>query len=243
VTSDERWHDASDQELPPPTPFDRPAPPAVTPAVGPAGGSARHRIARRIRVGLFMLGAATIGFAVGVAAPDAVNLPAVLGGDRSSTEAERDAGLVELLELITRTEGEMLAFNDSVGERLRDAQEEEAALAAVAAVAADAVDGLVGLRPDIVERSGHRTIEDVRDVYLPHLDSWIEYLTALSERPRLLFTDGEQQPYLLRINATAADFSDALEALIAMDPGPAVVELAERILDDGFRGMGSDAQV
>ena len=95
----------------------------------------------------------------------------------------------------------------------------------------------------MVEQRGHPAIDDVRTAYLPHFDAWIDYLSALAERPELLFADEEQQPFLLDINATAADFSDALEALLASDPVAEVAQLAERILDDGFRGMGADAEV
>lgn len=198
---------------------------------------------RRSRVALLVLVGLTVGFVAGLGAPGPFGLPGGLARDPALTASEGDAGLVVLLELITRTEGEMLAFNEAVGERIRDAEDQDTAFAAIADVATEAVDGLVALRPDIDEQSGHTAIDDVRTAYLPHLDSWIDYLTEIAERPVLLFTDSEQQPYLLRINATAAEFSGALEDLLATEPGPEVMELAERILDEGFRGMGGDAQV
>ena len=247
--SDGPLDDVPEQDLPPPTPFDRPssasAPSRTSRVIGvtPMPAAVADRAVGRGRLALLMLVAAAIGFVAGLAAPDSLNLPGALGRDPSVAASERDAGLVVLLELITRTEGEMLAFNDAVGERLRDAEGQEEAFAAIADAAAEASDGLTVLRPTVVEQSGHPSIDDVRTAYLPHLDSWIDYLTAVAERPALLFTDGEQQPYLLLINATAAEFADALEALLATDPAPEVAELAERILDDGFRGMGTDAQV
>jgi hypothetical protein len=153
------------------------------------------------------------------------------------------SALVVLLEDIIGSEGIMLAFNDGVGASLREAQDEATALAAIAAAATEAAADLVAARPGIVERSGGGSVDDVRSAYLPHLDAWIDYLEALAERPVLLFSDGEQQPFLLLINSTAVDFSDALEAVLAQDLAPEVAELVERILDDGFRGFGENAQL
>lgn len=249
MASDGPWDPDPDPELPPPSPFDRASVPPVAEAVVapvPAAVVASVAVpgpARRGRTALLVLLGVLIGFIAGLIAADHVTLPGGVGRDPSAVEAEGDAGLVTLLELITRTEGEMLAFNEAVGDRISEADTEEVALAAIASAAAGAAERLVGLRPDLVEQDGLASIVAVRTAYLPHLDSWIGYLSALAERPEMLFTQDEQQPYLLAINATAADFSDALEDLLATDPAPGVVELAERILDDGFRGMGSDAQV
>jgi hypothetical protein len=242
VAPEEPWRDGSDPDLPPPTPFERPS--VAAPVASEVAAPARpvHR-RRTFRIALLMLVAATVGFVAGLAAPDDLRLTGVLGGAPSVDGSERDAGLVRLLELIIRTEGEMLAFNDAVGDRLRDAQDEETALRAIASAAVIASDELIGLRPLVVEQTGHPAIDDVRTAYLPHLDSWIDYLSALAERPGLLFSRDEQQPFLLSINATAADFSDALEELLASEPAAEVAELAERILDDGFRGPDADAQV
>lgn len=255
-------NDASGQDGPPPTPFDRPVAPAVppapsapltpgavpallgvNPASGRASGPASGRRSGRARIAVLMLVAAAVGFVAGIALAGSVSLPGGLGRDPSAVASERDAGLVALLEVITRTEGEMLAFNESVGERIGDAEDQEAAFAAIADAAAEASDGLTVLRPTVVEQDGHAAIDEVRTAYLPHLDSWIDYLAAIAQRPELLFAEDEQQPYLLLINATAGQFADALQALLATDPAPDVAELAERILDEGFRGMGADAQV
>jgi len=250
VTADESRHDGSpseadDLDLPPPTPFDRPSAPTVSTGtgVGPAVVPTGVRTVRRSRAALLVGLAAAVGFLAGLAAPGSVSLPGGLLPDASVAAAERDAGLVTLLELITRTEGEMLAFNDGVGERIREAAGEEEALEAIAAAAAEAADSLAALRPAVVDQTGHPAIDDMRTAYLPHLDSWIDYLAAIAEQPRLLFAVEEQQPFLLLINATAADFSDALMALLASEPAQEVVDLAERILDEGFRGMGDDPQV
>jgi hypothetical protein len=242
MAPDEPWRGEPDPDLPPPTPFERPviAPPVI---ISPPVQRDPRR--RTFRIALLMLVAAGVGFVAGLAVPLTLTLPGglVSGPSMPVDDGEPDAGLVELLETVIRTEGEMLAFNDAVAEQLGDAQDEETAFAGIASAAASASDELAELRPVVVEQRGHPAIDDVRTAYLPHLDAWIDYLAALAERPELLFSDEDQQPFLLDINATAADFSDALEALLASDPVAEVAQLAQRILDDGFRGMGADAQV
>jgi hypothetical protein len=182
-----------------------------------------------------VLASALIGFVVGLAVAEVATLPELSWRGSTAEQNERDAALLELLEAIVASEGIMLAFNDEVVERLDGVTDEAVALAAIASAAADGADGLRDARPGLLDLTGDRTVDDVRSVYIPHLDSWIDYLAALAERPALLFTSDEQQPYLLLINATAEAFADGLEALIATDPSPAVAELAERILEDGFR--------
>ena len=238
MAPDEPWRGGTDPDLPPPTPFERPvtAPPGEPPV-------RRDRRRRTFPIALLMLVAAGVGFVAGLAAPLTLTLPGGLVSGPSVDGGERDVGLIELLETVIRTEGEMLTFNDAVAELLGDVQDDETAFAGIAAAAAFASDELTELRPVVVEQRGHPAVDDIRTAYLPHLDAWIDYLSALAERPRMLFADEEQQPFLLDINATAADFSDALEALLASDPVAEVAQLAERILDDGFRGMGADAQV
>ena len=235
--------------VPPPTPFEQPqGPPVLPPTVpapdgGPGGVEGRRRRrrgrGRRVLVGLLAVllvgGAAFTG---GLAAADRIDVPDVLRG-RAAVEAEDDAALVALLEDIVRTEAVMLAFNDTVADRLADTDDEAAALAVVENAASYGAGGLAVLRPGLVDRTGGRA-DTVRDAYLPHLDAWIDYLRALSVRPELLFLDDAQQPYLLLINATAEEFADALEALLARDPSPRAATLAERILDDGFRSEGPD---
>lgn len=258
MAADEPWRGGSDTDLPPPTPFERqverqaggplsgspPGPPMASASVSASVSPGRPvRRARRVPIALLMLVAAGVGFVAGLTVPGTFTLPGGLVSVLPVDEVERDAGLVQLLELVIRTEGEMLAFNDAVADRLGDAQDEETAFATVASAAASASNELIELRPVVVEQTGHPAIDDVRTAYLPHLDSWIDYLSALAERPALLFSGEEQQPFLLDINATAADFSDALEGLLASHPATEVAELAERILDDGFRGMDADAQV
>lgn len=182
------------------------------------------------------------GFAGGLAASDRMAVPELLR-DRALADAEREADMIGLLEDVIRTERVMLAFNDELARRLEGVQDEQTAWGLVAGAAAEGVGGLTALRPFILERAAGGRVEGVRTAYVPHLDAWIDYLAALAERPELLFTDEEQQPYLLLINATAEDFGDALEELLATGATAEVAALAEGILDDGFRSEGPDPSV
>jgi hypothetical protein len=189
----------------------------------------------RLRLALVALVSAVVGFIAGLALADVVELPALSRAGGPTELTERDRALVELLEGIVASEGIMLAFNDDVGERLEGATDEESAFAAISSAAADGAAGLRAARPELVEQTGDPAVDDVRAAYIPHLDSWIDYLAALVERPELLFLRDDQQPYLLLINSTAEAFAEALETLIASGPAPEVIALAEQILDDGFR--------
>jgi hypothetical protein len=225
---------------PPPAPAADLAP--LGPSVSVAPGRRRRSLLGAALTVVMVVAAAGGGFVGGLYASDRVVVPEVLR-DRAVLAAEQDAALVVLLEDIIRTEGVMLAFNDAVGKRIEGLADREAALAAIAEEASAGVGGLRSLRPIVVDRTGGARVDAVRTVYLPHLDSWIDYLAALAEEPGLLFTRDEQQPYLLLINATADAFRVALEELIEAGPSARASELAERILDDGFRSEGPEPTV
>lgn len=225
--------------VPPPTPFERPQGAPVLLDAGRVGERPRRRRrrVRRVLAGLLavvLVGGA--GFTVGLATAGRIDVPDVLRG-RAVVDAEDDAELVRLLDDVRRTEAVMLSFNDTVADRLADTDDQETALAVIGDAAAYGAGGLAALRPGLVGRTGGRA-DTVRDAYLPHLDAWVDYLRALAVRPELLFLDDAQQPYLLLINATAEEFADALEDLLDADPSARTAELAERILEDGFRSEG-----
>lgn len=201
----------------------------------------RRRGRAALAVVLVVLGTGG-GFLGGLAASDRMVIPEVLR-DRAVADAEREADLIGLLEDVVRTEQVMLAFNDALALRLEGVQDEATAQLLIATAAAEGVGGLTALRPFIMERPAGGRVEGVRVAYAPHLEAWIDYLAALAERPGLLFSDDEQQPYLLLINVTAEDFGDVLEELLVTGATDRVAELAERILDDGFRSEGPEASV
>ena len=231
---------------PPPAPGTRWEPPRTVAPVAPVAPVAAPRRRRRwgavALVVLFVALGTVGGLLGGLAASDRMAVPEVLR-DRAVADAEREADLIGLLEDIIGTEQVMLTFNDDLGRRLEGAPDEATAQVLIATAAAEGVGGLTALRPSILERGAGGRIEGVREAYVPHLDAWIDYLAAIAARPELLFSDDELQPYLLLINATAEDFGDVLEELLMTGATDQVAELAERILDDGFRSEGPDPSV
>lgn len=221
---------------PPPAPSERGTTPVSAPSsattVGPGSPPGRPSRPRPVRAVII---SGLVGLVAGFVLAEALGGTDLPWRDAAAGVSERDARFVDLLEGIVASEGIMLTFNDDVAEELQEATDEAAALAAIADAAEVGAEGLRAARPALLEPVGDRMVDDVRDVYIPHLDSWIEYLAALAERPELLFLRDDQQPYLLRINSTAEAFADSLEALLATDPAPRVADLAEGILDDGFR--------
>ena len=235
---------------PPPVPQEHASgslldPPTGAPHVVASVAPGPHRSPGEDRWGLRALAlmlALTVGLVGGVAASELLDPLQLIRGTVVDDD-EQDAAMVALLEDVVRTEGVMLDFNEVVAERLEGARGEEEALAIVARAAASGVGGLEALRPLIVDGAGGPEVEEVRTVYLPHLDSWIEYLSAIADEPLLLFDRDDQQPYILRINATADAFRIALEELLERGPSAPAARLAERILDDGFRSDGPDPTV
>jgi hypothetical protein len=199
----------------------------------PERAAARGRRRRRLRQAVLVLAV--------------VALTVVVLGERwsadldgASSGADRRTALLTLLDAIDRSELAMEAFNDAVAATLADATSLETALDASAAIASVSADELTTLRAELVPAAGDATVDSVRDAYLPHLDSWIDFVTAVAQRPQLLIDRADQQPYLLLINATATTFREATEAMIATGPDEDVVTLAEMILDRGFRGFEGD---
>ncbi len=234
--------DPMDEQGPPP------APTSPTAAAWVQGGDhasvQRPRRGGRILRTLLAVLLAGGGFVAGLAAAERTAMPAPLR-DRSAEAAADEVLLEGLLTDVAASEGVMLRFNDVVEATLADAQDqaESDVLRAIAIAAAEGVGGLAALRPAFDAREGDERLAAVRIAYLPHLDSWIDYLDALAQDPALLFTVDTQQPFLLRINATAETFGGALEALVATGPSRAVLELAERILDEGFRSEGPEPSI
>jgi hypothetical protein len=110
-----------------------------------------------------VLASALIGFVVGLAVAEVATLPELSWRGSTAEQNERDAALLELLEAIVASEGIMLAFNDEVVERLDGVTDEAVALAAIASAAADGADGLRDARPGLLDLTGDRTVDDVRE--------------------------------------------------------------------------------
>jgi hypothetical protein len=247
----------ADEPSPPPTPFERArtapevAPevaaevaaevgpevaPGVRAAAGPVAASTRRGGGRTVRTVLAVLTVVAIGAVVAIRVGEG-ELP----GRSGTSEGTREAALLALLEDVDAAEQVMLGFNEEVDAVLLRAGDPEAALVGIAAAAADAVELLAAPRSRIVAQDGDRVLDEVRIAYLPHLDAWVEHLALLADAPEVLLDQDRLRPSILLINATAVAFKEALEQLIAEEPGADVVALAEEILDQGFRGAGTEA--
>jgi hypothetical protein len=208
-------------------------PPPLSP---PERAAARLRRRRRLGTGAMLLAGLLLAVLV-------FGDRTVLSGFMGTSASQREAALLELLDGIERSESAMETFNDDVSAALAEGATAEAAFNAVVVIARTGVEALSAVRAELVPTTGDATVDAVREAYLPHLDSWVDFMGAVAERPDILFDRDAQQPYLLLINATATTFREATEAMIATEPGEAVVELAEMILDRGFRGFEGEAEL
>jgi hypothetical protein len=84
--------------------------------------------------------------------------------------------------------------------------------------------------------------EEIRGRYLAHLDSWAEYMDAVSDDPGVLTGEGVSAGFTVVINATADAFARALEEELPAGADASVRAYADDLLDRGFRGSG-DSQV
>jgi hypothetical protein len=219
---------------PPPTPFER----------AEQQATARTRRVRRRRRTVALLGVLLVG-AVSAGAWLALGGPRGGGGPTGATAPTRDEALLQLFVDVQRSEGVMLGYYEQLEAELSDpAMAPEAALAIIATAAAEAVDGLQDVRASIVPLAGDAVVDDVRAAYLPHLDSWLDYLEAVAGDPELELDPDRSRatPFTLLINATARAFRTATEELLATAPSEEVRRLAEEILDEGFRGFDEEAQ-
>jgi len=239
-------------EHPPPTPFERAAATSDGAPLPAAQMPPRGLVSRRGRgiaiAGATILTVVLVASLVAAVGTGRVELPGRGGAEDGAADdavgtpaPTREAALLRLLEDVDAAEQVMLAFNEEAGEVVGGATELSEVLVGIAAAAAEAGGLLEEPRASIVAMEGDRVLDAVRAAYLPHLDAWADHLALLVDAPDALFDEDRLRPSILLINATAVVFAQALEQLIAEDPGPEVVEAAERILDQGFRSAGVEA--
>ncbi len=143
---------------------------------------------------------------------------------------------VRLLAAIDASERTMLGFQLEVREVFEgigpfDAEEVRGSIrdAAVAAL-----DGLAVLRTRLLAAEVDEDSTEVRDRYVVHLDSWVDYLEAIEETPQLV--TGDTTSYTIAINATGASFVDAVRTWVDTGVDGDVARLADDIVDRGFAG-------
>lgn len=205
---------------PPPTPFER------------AARAGRRRRRRGLLVAVLGSLAVVAGTAAllsgrgsGSTAPGGV-----ADGAGGVAPSAADAELVAVLGGIDAAELLMLGFDEAATAAIASADDEAAAAAGIAAAAASAAADLLEARTDLEVAGPAAPAEAVRVAYLPHLDAWVAYLEALAADPMDLGTEA----LVLRINATAEEFSVALEAALAGTDDPTVQKAGRLILERGF---------
>jgi hypothetical protein len=115
------------------------------------------------------------------------------------------------------------------------------AIDAVEGAAGDGRAGLLEVRERLADGVDDAGAEEVRSLYVEHLDSWADYMEAVEQEPLVLIED-RGAAFTVVINATADAFARALEAQLPGDIDAEVARFAEGILDRGFRASGQ-AQV
>lgn len=175
-------------------------------------------------------------------------------GDGDARPPDRESDDLDLLDLdrldgldlvygrlltdIDASEREMIAFQTEVGEALAGATSGPEGLAEVAEVAAAREEGLLAVRDRLAEPLDDAGAEEVRRLYVEHLDSWADFIGAVAEDPVLIFEQSESGA-TVAINRTADRFARALEDELPEAADAEVARFADGILDRGFRGFGT----
>jgi hypothetical protein len=154
-----------------------------------------------------------------------------------------DATYGRLLIDIDASERVMLALQEGLVAAFQAPRTgEEDLLTEISTVADDRLSELLEVRARLVDEVDDDGAEEVRTVYLNHLDAWADYLRAIAEDPSSLLTDDGTSGYDVMINVTADLFARTLEDRLPPDIDEDVARFATDILERGFRGLG-EAQV
>ncbi len=148
-----------------------------------------------------------------------------------------DTRIAELLLDIDASERVMLGYQLDAQEAFRgelDLEDPEELLDAVGAAARTALDDLEVLRARLGPSQPDPAAEQVRASYVEHLDSWVDYLTAIEDDPRVVL--GDLTRFTVHINRTGDGFVRAVDGLRESDVDDAVGGYAQRIVDRGFSG-------
>jgi hypothetical protein len=148
-----------------------------------------------------------------------------------------DAGIAELLLDIDASERVMLGYQLDTQEAFRserDLDDPDDLLTAVAAAARTALDDLEVLRERLQAPQADPAADGVRASYVEHLDSWVTYLSAIEDEPRIVL--GDLTRYTVHINRTGDDFVRAVDELVRTDVDAGWGRYAQQIVDRGFSG-------
>ena len=148
-----------------------------------------------------------------------------------------DTRIAELLLDIDASERVMLGYQLDTQEAFRgdvDPDDPAELLSAIEAAARAGLDDLEVLRGRLSTPQPGPAAEGVRDSYVLHLDSWVDYLSAIEDDPRIVL--GDLTRYTVHINRTGNDFVRAVDTLRETDVDDAVGDYAQQIVDRGFSG-------
>lgn len=155
-----------------------------------------------------------------------------------------DATYAQLLVDIDASERTMIGFQDAIVATLLggSASDPEQLVAELSATAAASADRLEQIRADLEQPIDDQGADKVRDRYVEHLDTWVDYIRAIERQPRLLDPGADTDRFTLAINVSADAFSRELQAQLPAEVDAEVARFAEDILDRGFRSV-AESQV
>lgn len=144
-----------------------------------------------------------------------------------------DARLLAVLIDIDVSERVMLAFQRDVTAIFSAQNDASAMLREVSEAAEAAIQDLLLMRRLLTAAADSDGTADVAGTYVEHLDTWVDYLEAIADRPELL--GGDMTRYTLPINVTGGRFSRAVaNRLDDANLDPRVEAFATAIVDRGF---------
>lgn len=155
-----------------------------------------------------------------------------------------DADFAAVLRGIDTSEQAMLRFQADLAEAYALGGTDDLApyFAAVRSAAATGAGALAEARGVLEEPRSTAAADEVREVYLDHLDAWLALMEATEVDPTLFGPVGDTGRFDVEINATALDFARSLESQLPEDTADEIARFAEQLLDQGFR-FDNEAQV
>ncbi|HSK22286.1 MAG TPA: hypothetical protein VK906_03880 [Egicoccus sp.] len=155
-----------------------------------------------------------------------------------------DADFATVLRGVEASERTMMRFQADLAEAfaLAGTDDPDPFLAAVRSAAETGAGTLTEARGALDEPLRTAPADEVRQVYLAHLDAWLALMEATAGEPSLFGPTGDTARFDIEINATALDFSRTLESALPGDAADEITRFAEQLLDRGFR-FDTEAQV
>jgi hypothetical protein len=147
-----------------------------------------------------------------------------------------DLAIARLFLEIDASERVMMAFQHEVQQIFLTTTDPTLMFDAIRLAAQRSIGDLDVLR----ERLNDAAPSAVRDTYVVHLESWVDYLLAIEEEPERLA--GDMARWTISINATGDAFVRATDEVLTDDVDPQVRSFAEAVVERGFAGQGT-AQV